>query len=193
MGEYALLDGREQIKIGTCENMYYLRIEDVHRVRKDVYSLNAQTEPDLRFRLPYPDEDSLEPGSYGDYSRTYPLHGYSPEWLDEADVGGYQLRHESGLLLNVPCHHGRKLPEVGPGMSAHWNGKGHFLELAFVKRTASGEVLPIVRCRACGDMWRDSWENVLPFILDETLRDRLAKHAQEVETDDPLRLVGERY
>ena len=185
MGEYARYQD-EDIKIGTCENMYYLRIEDVHKVEPIAGNVDPRTDNDLRFRLPFPDEDANGPGT-GDYNRgvrLFRIEGegmfrqtidYRPEWLQEADPGSLQLSHPSGLLLSVPCHHGDRLPDLGEGARAHWNGKSHSLELYMVKRTREG-VFPIVRCRHCGDMWRVDWAEVLPYVHDEVLRERLEKH-----------------
>ena len=59
MGEYAKHDGHE-VKIGTCEDMYYLRLEDCRKVQPIPNSLNPATCEGLRFRLPFPDEDNVQ-------------------------------------------------------------------------------------------------------------------------------------
>lgn len=151
-------------------------------------NVDAATETGLRFRLPYPDEDECLPGEYTDWNRGLRLYrvikegarpfteDYAPDWLATADSGSIHLRHEaSGLSVSVPCHHGHRLPEIGPNARAIWNGKGHSIELVYVKRTVDG-VVPVLRCRHCGNLWRDTWENVLPFVPGETLRNRLARH-----------------
>lgn len=194
MGEYARrkTDGRD-VKIGTCESLYYLRWEDRHAVEHIPGNINAGRDYDLRWRLPFPDEDTVALGAYDEYSRGVRLYrmvdaGGGRESLEDFQLpeainnpGTMQLRHEaSGLLVNINCYHGMKLPEVGPDAKSFWNGKGHSFELCFVKNTKSG-VLPIVRCRHCSEMWSvDSWDDVLPFIPDLTLRNRLAVHAQVV-------------
>jgi hypothetical protein len=179
MGEYAIRssDGAE-IKIGTCENMYYLRFEDREKVQK----LSGNVDPiadcgELRFRLPFPDEDDVQPGEYEDFNRGQRLYrqrgvgvsGYCEDWKDEStveDPGIMQLRHEaSGLLLNVPCYHGVKLPDVIKPMQAFWNGKGHAFELAQLRPIGSGLlVYPVVRCRFCQHAWRYDWSQVWDYI-----------------------------
>lgn len=63
MGEYATRKSDEaEVKIGTCEDMYYLRYEDRDKVRQLPNSLNAANELNLRWRLPFPDEDSTRIG-----------------------------------------------------------------------------------------------------------------------------------
>lgn len=68
MGEYGYYYGN-LVKIGTCENMYYLRYEDRHKIKKDENSLDPKTTTTLRFRLPFPDEDHIQPGQYHDHDR----------------------------------------------------------------------------------------------------------------------------
>lgn len=182
MGEYAKYNG-QQIKIGTCESMYYLRYSDRHNVMPESGSLNPATTNNLFWRLPFPDEDNIGPGGYSDYNRGLRLYKVEKDHLDQSiaidfpaddlqdNPGTLQLRHESGLLVNVPCHHGAKLPDI-QGAEVFWNGKTHSIELAFLKNTDDG-VLPVIRCRHCDKMWRCSWDEVLPYISDEIMRERL--------------------
>lgn len=164
MGEYAIRKSdRTEIKIGTCEDMYYLRYEDREKVSPREGSLDPAIIDGLRFRVPFPDEDEVLPGEYDIYNRGLRLYqtvnpgtpsAWHQDFADESTLkspGTIQLRHEaSGLLLNVPCYHGIKLPEVGASMKAFWNGKGHSFELSSVKATADG-LYPVVRCRHCSE------------------------------------------
>ena len=193
MGEYATrrADG-QKIKIGVCEDMFYLRIEDSDKVDPISGNVDASVQPGLRFRLPYPDEDSFEVGEAEDYSRCLRLYRtvddgrhewseeYSPDFVaTDTRPAFIQLRHEeSGLTLSVPCHHGTRLPDVGLKARASWHGKAHSIVLYAVKRETRGEVVPIIRCRHCGLLWRDTWANVLPYVPGAELRARLAKHAE---------------
>ncbi len=189
MGEYATRrsDG-EQIKIGTCESMYYLRWDDINQVQLNGYSLR---QPGLWFRLPFPDEDHQQPGDYDDYSRAIRLLPYQAEdepapvcfELNGTKAGTLQVRHEgSGLLLNVACHHGQKLPQGSDEIRPFWNGKDPFpWELYMVKNHEGQGLLPIVRCRHCGDTYRADWAGVLPHIADEVLRNRLTDYAARVK------------
>lgn len=194
MGEYArrISDGQE-IKIGTCEDMYYLRYED----RFSVEPIDG-SEFGHRWRLPLPAEDHLKPGDYVDpYFRgdtTVPLTSYcavgdngEDEWCSfepKAEIvehpGHLQLKHPSGLLINTKCYHGLKLPEAGGDVSSiHWNGKSvHWFELCCLRSTPEG-LFPVVRCRHCDHMYRESWAAVLPFVKaqDSLLYQRLLHHA----------------
>jgi len=182
MGEYALYN-HEQVKIGTCEDMYYLRYEDRFKVSKLPGNVDPVSDAtSLRFRLPFPDEDNIQPGGYEEYNRYERLYAKDDTecrniHIGEDSTGIIQLTHkDSGLLLNVPCHHGQKLPEVGPNMKAFWNGKGHALVLSAIRPTEEG-VKPIVRCRFCDHAWRFDWADVFPYVQGE-MRARLRAYAE---------------
>jgi hypothetical protein len=166
--------------------MYYLTYEKRGLVIPLPGNVNPATDINLFWRLPFPDEDNVGPGQYEEHNRGlylgkrdekgYLEHFTDPETVE--DPGTIQLKHqESGLLVNVTCYHGEKLPEASPGFKPFWNGKGHSFELAFVKNTEKG-VFPIVRCRHCGKMWRYTWGEILPWIQDPEMKKRLEKHAK---------------
>ena len=195
MGEYAtrISDGAS-IKIGTCEEMFYLRFEDRDKVRAQQNSVDVGLDKvagQLLFRLPFPDEGKLLPGDYPDPDRAQRLYrsafGSCEDFTDEStldDAGIMQLRHEaSGLLLNVPCYHGQKLPEVLAPMKAFWNGKGHSFELSKLRAVLKDNALtiyPVVKCRHCGHAWRYEWSQVLEWIP-QPLRSRLEQYANKNE------------
>lgn len=177
MGEYAVRKSDHvEIKIGTCEDMYYLRYEDRDKVSKLPNNLDPATCVGLRFRLPFPDEDEVRPGEYQEYNRGLRLYqtvnsGTASAWhqdfSDESTVkapGIIQLHHSaSGLLVNLPCYHGIKLPEVAQGTKVFWNGKGHSFELSSLKVTDEG-VFPVVRCRHCDSAWRYDWADIWDYV-----------------------------
>jgi hypothetical protein len=76
MGEYALYKG-QQIKIGTCETMYYLRADQAHLVTPLPGNVDPIKDADeIRFRFPSPtrttsSRDSLSP------SRSVASGGYA--------------------------------------------------------------------------------------------------------------------
>lgn len=75
MGEYARYGG-DTIKIGTCEDMYYLRADQRHMVGKLPGSVSPW-EAGLRLRFPWPDEDGQAPGSFEPF-RGLVLDGAEP-------------------------------------------------------------------------------------------------------------------
>ncbi|MCL4539099.1 MAG: hypothetical protein M1378_05790, partial [Bacteroidetes bacterium] len=128
MGEFAIRkSGGERVKIGTCESMYYARYEDRVKLSSVSDSIDPRTTDSLFWRLPFPDEDNVPIGEYANPTRGLRLwrpvkHGnveYTEDFNDPetASVPGFiQLTHESGLLLNVTCYHGVKLPEASRGV-----------------------------------------------------------------------------
>lgn len=200
MGEYAkrLSDG-EDIKIGTCEEMYYLRFEDRFKVAHIPGNVDIARHPeDCRFRLPFADEDKLEPGEYEgrrsqrlykpivcdwcdgtgknktfpeDCRRCYGSGIYDHEDFAPASLedkpGRFQMTHKSGLIFSIPCHHGMKLPDLGPNIKPAWNGKGWSTELSsirIVKQDGYLRTYPVVRCRHCEEAWRFEWPDVWDYI-----------------------------
>lgn len=174
MGEYANIGG-VSTKIGTCDDMYYLRYEDRGRARPMPGSLDPSKVRGLRYRLPFPDEDHVQIGHYDQYNRGAEIRGFDGSGMDDSP-GIIQLRHDCGLLVNAPCYHGHKLPELG-GARVFWNGKGTFFVLSSVKEMEDGTLAPVVRCRYCGVSWRVEWADVLPHVSDAGLRARLEAYA----------------
>ncbi len=174
MGEYAMLNN-EKVKIGTCADMYYLRYDQRYRVQALPGNVDPVNTLGLRFRIPFLDEDFVEPGQFDSFRRLYPLVRFPVADLIE-QPGNIQLTHESGLLLNVPCHHGAKLPEA-EGIGVHWNGKaGWFIGLSALQ-SVEGGVKPVLKCWFCCKAWVCDWDDVLPYVDDKILRNRLEKYA----------------
>jgi hypothetical protein len=184
MGEYANVNG-SYTKIGTCENMYYLRYEDRMKVSPVSGNIDPRTRLNLRWRLPFPDEDEVQIGYYEPYLRGIrlsrfvkshiPIYDGYEDYYDEslADATGLiQVHHECGLLVNLPCYHGIKLPDNTKEVKFHWNGKSHSLELVMVKNTETG-VRPVIRCKHCNTQWISTWDEIMEYVLDKKLRERL--------------------
>jgi len=190
MGEYAKLKTTgEEVKIGTCENMYYLRLEDRYKVIYDCSFTGC------RFRLPFPDEDKIEIGNYQDFNRGIDLiYHYDEEtesysYFDDIYKEHYQehkgliqLKHEnSGLLINAACYHGYKLPDNNDSkdLKAFFNGKSSSnFELSQVKihlneETKVKELIPIVRCKHCNIPFKADWSSVLLHIRQHTKEDKI--------------------
>ena len=181
MGEYAKFNG-QQIKIGTCEAMYYLRYEDRHRVQPQPGNINPGIDKDLWFRPPFPDEDHLKPGEYLDPFRGQPLykstekgHVHFTEKFEEH--GNIQLHSDCGMHVNAKCFHGAKLPQSSEDMQPFWNGKaGVWFELVHIKNSAVYGLIPIIRCKHCDSKWSftpDEWPRILEYVPDTELRKRL--------------------
>lgn len=185
MGEYAkrIQDG-EEVKIGTCETLYYLRYDQRNQVDYDFGN------DKWYWRIPTPEEDGRWPGDY----ETTPLRegGYIPYMLKVNEskgnelakammesVGIVQTRVESlGLLVNLPCYHGLQLPENGNGMKFFWNGKRDALYLSFLANYPH-EMRVGFQCAACGEMWSAPFMDALPMIKSLWMKLRLLRVCTE--------------
>jgi hypothetical protein len=159
MGEYTK-DGR---KMGTCEDMYYMRFTQRARVVPDAYSLNPN-DPDivtrLRFRFPWPEEDAIEVGHFDGAYKSVWVAGYRPENPGEVDHGTVQFRADAGYLVSLPCPEGKGY--AGDNMAVthengtrvHRNGFRGAVHLVAQKFVPSIGLVPVVRCGGCGSMWR---------------------------------------
>jgi hypothetical protein len=180
MGEYAtrISDG-EQVKIGTCELMYYTTL-------RDILGFSCKWNPltnsvGIRYRLPFADEFDVLVGDYEPYERSVALPGFEGD--DDMQPGLIQFSKD-GLLVNVPCHHGRKLPDIGEG-NAHWNGKPlSHLTLNGIHVAEDG-IKPSIGCVSCRkSWWCDDWDGVLPAMADEVMRAEIERYL-DIEANTP--------
>ena len=162
MGEYAEFNGRE-IKVGTCEDLYYLRADQAGRVRKTRSGHTDLADPAVlavvRFRFPWPDEDGTEPGAFGDYGRSIPLSGLQPPAdLDHMTV---QFSARAGYLVSLPCPEG---PAASHGLKIHRNsfaGPVRIVQQAY----RGGNLAVICECGGCGARYNlPTIEDAAPVI-----------------------------
>ena len=149
MGEYAKYSGR-QIKIGTCENMYYLRADQAAHVQKDANSLDPNdrdVQQAIRFRFPFPDEDNVEPGDFDNPFRGLAVPGAEPpEGVEHTSI---QFKADAGYLVSLPCPESGDMPE---GLRVHRNGFSGSVKI--VQQKWVGDLLALVCECACGAKWR---------------------------------------
>lgn len=173
MGEYAKYNGKE-IKIGTCEDMYYLRYDQRNLVRPLPGNLDPRDkniQDIIRFRFPWPDEDNSEPGGQGadfDPFRSFPIHDVAaPEDVDHTTV---QFKASNGYLVSLPCPEG---PKKIDGLTIHKNGYGGAVHLV-QNRVKNGKLVPVFKCGGCGCMWRvEDEDDLAPYLA--ALESRIGK------------------
>ncbi len=197
MGEYATRksDGQE-IKIGTCADMYYLRYSD----RDKVSALSGNLDPndestitELRWRLPFPDEDNIRPGGdYKEYNRGATLYDFTdPETAK--DPGILQLHSKTGVLVNITCYHGERLPENTKDVKFFWNGKSPSYYLTALK-FRDGVVFGVYSCTECGHAFRAPLKELIPHLTkyeDRNLVQRLIEwYVPESIQQDPSNEVA---
>lgn len=149
MGEYAIYNG-QRIKIGTCENMYYLRADQAHLVKTVSDSLDPIAEAEsIRFRFPFPDEDQVTPGSFKDPDRAQGVEGI-PVPLD-IEHHFTQFSNQHGYSIGLPC------PEYNAAKGSPLN----FQRYSFVRpvrivqqKALAGHLVLIMECGGCGARYR---------------------------------------
>ena len=188
MGEYAKrkIDGCE-VKIGTCESMYYLRYEQRNEV---VYNFqpNKGKHTEWLWRIPVPFEDNMLPGDY-EYGGLL-KDGYIPYLLKLKQPTGdfekflvdnpgtcQQVVEKLGMLINLPCHHGVALPKA-EGFKFFWNGKRDALHLCFLTDYEK-ELRVGIKCNACGKMWSCDFMEIEPYIVSLWMKLRLLHQCTE--------------
>jgi hypothetical protein len=177
MGEYAKFGGRE-VKIGTCEDMWYLRYDQ----RSKVSPLPGNVDPvrdaaALRFRFPWPDEDAKNPGDFEDYGRGIGVTVDFP-WMRES-IDHYTVQFinaEYGLNVCLPCPEGAKAMD---GVKIHRNGyRGNVVIRQ--QRLHEGRLVIVCECGSCGAAFRlPDWESAMPVV--EAIK---AKAEFRCEVDD---------
>lgn len=168
MGEYAKYNGQE-IKIGTCENMYYLRAdqaEQVHPLPGNVDPIRDRHE--IRFRFPWPDEDRVAPGTFANYERAVHIPGVElPAELEHESV---QFTAPQGYLTSLPCPESvqaESLLVYPGGHTVPWqiHRNGFVGKVRLVQQKWVGKQLVIVCMCACGAKFRvPTIDDTKPYI-----------------------------
>ena len=172
MGEYAF-HGQDQVKIGTCEDMYYLRADQLDAVHGgDAGNLKSSLGV-VRFRFPFPDEDGVSPGSFEDYRRGFNVPGYSlPAKLSGDEHGSLQFSHRAGYLVSLPCPEQFGQPgmsvKMPDGLTVHRNGFSGGPKIV-QQAYRGGLLVTLLHCGSCGAKHRlDTLDDARPVI--EALR-----------------------
>lgn len=186
MGEYATrLSDKQNIKIGTCEDMLYLRADQVHLIEGQRGSFDPR-DPKiakaLRFRFPFPNEDDVPPGAFDD-----PFLGMSlqevevPEGVEHTQV---QFSNRRGLLVNLPCPESKECKESG--LRVHYNGYSGKVRIV-QQRLWGGHLALVCECGSCGAKYR------LPTLEDaRPILDVLADKSRDKSTREYYQLIADR-
>lgn len=155
MGEYATCNG-ERIKIGTCEDMYYLRFDQRRKVRHESGNVDpVKDAAELRFRFPFPDEDAIAPGAFADYRKGVRIDGMPAS--PDVDHYSVQFSAPNGYLLSLPCPESAEYAAEPTGSSRSLiglNGYGGACKLVAQKYRPGIGLVPIMQCGGCGSLWR---------------------------------------
>jgi len=173
MGEYAKYNG-QQIKIGTCESMYYLRADQAHLVQAMSGNVNPITDCEsIRFRFPFPEEDGCKPGSFDDFQKTVGLYGLPVETSFEHHTT--QFVSQRGYLTSLPCPEtviqDAAIKNLRFARNAN-NGPMRIVQ----QKVFNGMLVTVLECGGCGIAWRlETLEMAQPVI------DLLRKYTPDTE------------
>lgn len=153
MGEYATIKNtRERVKIGTCEDLMYLRWDQVDLVRGETPIRDALDV--YLFRFPWPGEDNIAPGHF-DSERAVAVHGVRQP---EIEHGMVQFTASAGYVLSIPCPEGQ--PNVTDGfwtmvgdLRVGRNGFKGAMQITG-QRVWEGRLVLVCRCGPCGSTYR---------------------------------------
>jgi hypothetical protein len=182
MGEFAYYAG-QRIKIGTCEEMLYLRADQVSKLDDASRSVMPHVRS-LLFRFPWPGEDSVTPGHFSDtgiprgvYDLDVPAEGVSHGQVQFADT------YRRGLLVLLPCPHS---PEGrASGIKYQYNGYSGHVRIAY-QRVWEDRLVTVATCGGCGAAYRyPDLESVEPLVV--ALRAYADRDTRAVYPPDPSR------
>jgi hypothetical protein len=159
MGEYAKNSHGTRIKIGTCEDMYYLRFDQRYLVSHERGNVDPVKDAhELRFRFPWPDEDRNEPGAFDDFDRSFRVENFPAS--TDCEHYSVQFTAQNGYLVSLPCpesgeHFIIDSDGVKKPLQIHKNGYGGAVHLVRQKFRPGIGLVPILKCGGCRAMWRE--------------------------------------
>jgi hypothetical protein len=183
MSEHAYHNG-SRVKIGTCEDMLYLRADQAHLVTLD--DLTAQpTDPlkdwaDIRFRFPWPDEDDVDPGGFDDPDRSLVIPADLMQFPKNVrhDEVQFASAYRSGYLLVTLCPELVLANRIGSmKVTRHSDGAVELIQ----QRVHGGKLIAVARCVACRSAWRmPTVDDAMPLVVAvRSMADRAARPGGE--------------
>jgi hypothetical protein len=183
MGEYATYAG-ERIKIGTCEDLYYLRADQVGLLSRSDIGNHWDA---VRFRFPFPDEDNERPGGFDNHDRSVPTWGLEPP--AELDHSAIQFKSTSspsgGVLVMLPCPFSAE--GKASGTRYMFNGFAGAVRIV-QQRIWDGLLVLVLECGACGARYRcPTFADAEPVVVAcRSQADRLQREADLRPPNDGL-------
>jgi hypothetical protein len=165
MGEYIILGKLGHFKLGTCEDLYYIRYHDLKASveRGETHPVSGNLPPkvylqgDFRFRFPFPDEDQNQPG----YTDKTPDRGFMVPWpsglMPDVDHSTVPVRAHAIEEPNYFYAIGSRLPcPMDINNNSIWDGGipiRRYLQVV-QQKPVDGSLWTVVRCPYCGEKWR---------------------------------------
>jgi len=194
MGEYIRLASGEQIKLGTCEDLYYARFEQVQIAAHSAEKLDGNDNPSAyleekygwRYRFPFPDEDEIPIGHFDKFDRGYivpvPYKFYNEDF-DHRDIcvstsvnGSYNVNQY------VKCPADKEWVKTCSDRESHAP-----LEIVQQKQV-EGKLWLIARCGWCRSKYRLPLGKAIEMI--EVLKESGEKYDRDYEKTIAKRILS---
>lgn len=179
-------------KIGTCENMYYMRMSQAEKLRggADDDGIKFETylsDNETRWRFPWPNEDGREKAGLFYSNVTEFERGYTLRVPQGIEINHSERVCVQGKTCNIfmPCIHSEawdKIAAAGVTLS-----HGQHLQEIIVKYDAmrDGERAILFECSYCGQLQRASredWQKIWAYNKEITRKPvRTSRHDREPE------------
>ncbi len=163
MGEFATYAGR-RVKIGTCDNMYYLRADQAGRVQALPGNVDPVSDQEfIRFRFPWPSEDNVPPGGFEDHAKSLGTRCAVPDGVRHYSV---QFKAPGGYLVSMECPESGQGAERDDGLRIGRNGYPGATKIV-QQAHRNGHLCLIAECNGCGAKFNlPTLELAQPFIDD---------------------------
>jgi hypothetical protein len=148
------------VKIGTCEDMWYLRIDQIGQVA-GAKALRGGGQG-LRFRFPFPDEDRTLPGEFDNPDRAVGLYDVLPPAVIEHKRVQFASTYPKGHLAMLPC----PLSPQGEELGIKFMRNGYAGSVLIKQQKVMGRLRVLVaQCGGCNEAYRlETLEDAKPYI-----------------------------
>lgn len=163
MGEYIYRADGEYVKIGTCENMFGLRFDQLDQVAKvNDYNLDPRDPavwPGIRFRFPFPHEDDRKVGEFEDLDYGVNVPDISTPDVDHSTVqfisNPMGIGNRGGYNAMLPCPSSTRAEELAAAGDLKINRNGGATGVNLVQqRVWNGHLAAVAECAVCGTRFR---------------------------------------
>lgn len=174
MGEYVKIKG-QQVKLGTCENLYYTRFNQLKEAVSTMEFCEGNDQPTeylkesngFRYRFPFPEEDNLGIGEYKDHEKgllfladeTFSFDvSHSKKCVSTCVQGGaYNINHY------IACPNSKEWVQT-------CSARNGFPYLLKQQKQVNGQLWIVCECGYCGQAFRldeDGARQICRFFVKE--------------------------
>ena len=175
MGEHVSHNG-ESVKIGTCEELFYLRFDQAEGFLRQCERQPGNLPPmeylnpahGWKYRFPFPDEDNTDPGCFQDYNKSLCV-SVDPDFMNgvEHDTLQHECNTKQGgyrVNVSIPCP-ATLAGNDDPATPKHSQLPDRFpMEIIQQKQMTNGQLWLVCRCGWCGVTFRLSADEGMRIV-----------------------------